>query len=549
MRLKGLSLLALALVSSASFAQLRLEPVITSGISSPIQIIQDPTQPNVQFIVQQRGRIRVLVNGALSGTDALNISTTVSSGGFEKGLLGMAFDPQYATNGFIYISYTTGNTDASTVSWITRINRSVGNPNVFTTATPQNIFTINQPFPNHNGGTIKFGPDGMLYLGLGDGGSGGDPGDRAQNLSNLLGKFLRIDPRTDTQPDPNRFYSIPAGQPFTVQGGTLAPEIWSFGWRNPWKWSFDDPNLLGTGALVIADVGQDLWEEVDYEPAGQGGRNYGWRRKEGFSFFANTSGPNTQYRDPIHVYSHDDGISITGGHIYRGLELGDFFGRYFFADYGTQRVWSIKPNVDGSGEPLAASDLQEHTADLGLDGAISTGGISSIDATPSGELWIVGIGGRIYRIRPESRAFSTDFAVSGATQISGQLRSLSAPDEHVVSYRARFNADTIYGDGAALRIGYRYDGTPPNLAITVRARSNNSSLHTLRLGFRNWVTGKVQFVQTVNLTNAYQTFTTTPVPTTNLVRGDGRIEVVLAGNNDKFSSRPVETIVDYVRVN
>ena len=255
--------------------------VFVSGLASPVAFVQDPSNPAVQFVVEQGGRIRVVSSEVLLGTDFLDLHAAIKAGG-EQGLLGLAFAPDYATSRRFYVNFT--NPVGDTV--VARFRRSA-NPLV---ADPSSRFDllwgaarqgfIAQPFANHNGGNLAFGPDGYLYIGMGDGGAGNDPDHRAQNPAEYLGKMLRIDVSVaDGHPTG---YQVPPTNPFVSSGpaGTL-PEIWSFGLRNPWRFSFDPPAHGGTGALVIGDVGQGAWEEVDYEPAGRGGRNYGWRNREG----------------------------------------------------------------------------------------------------------------------------------------------------------------------------------------------------------------------------------------------------------------------------
>ena len=388
MRTILLVLLLLAAGGVDATAQLRTR-VHASGFTQPIAFVQDPTDPTVQFVVEQAGRIRALRNGIVEGTDFLDLRGSVRAGG-EQGLLGMVFPPDAGLTGRFYLNFT--NTDGDTV--IARFRRS-SNPLVADASSRFDLAwngtggprVIRQPFSNHNGGHLAFGPDGYLYVGLGDGGSGHDPDHRAQNPNELLGKFLRIDVSV---PDAHPVgYQVPADNPFV--GTATRPEIWSFGWRNPWRYSFDDSTRGGTGALVAGDVGQNQWEEVDYEPRGRGGRNYGWRNREGAHDNVTSRPPAFgPLIDPIHEYDHSSGSSITGGYVYRGTALGaDIRGRYFFGDFIRSRVWSIALTVDASGQ-ASASDVREHTADLG--GASQLANVASFAVDASGELYIVSYG-------------------------------------------------------------------------------------------------------------------------------------------------------------
>ena len=301
----------------------------------------------------------------------------------------MALAPDYASSGRLFVNFT--NPAGHTV--IARFQRS-SNPLVADPSTrfdlrwngPSGPAYIAQPFANHNGGCLAFGPDGFLYIGMGDGGDGNDPGNRAQNPSELLGKMLRVDVNV---PDGDAIgYRVPSNNPF-VSGSPIAArtEIWAFGLRNPWRFSFDDPARGGTGALVIGDVGQNAWEEVDYEPANRGGRNYGWRLREGNHDHVTSAPPAYQpLYGAIHEYDRATGQSITGGYVYRGTALPNYRGRYFFADYVRGRVWSIGLAIDGNGE-ATANTLTEHTAALSQLGAI--GNVSSFGVDADGELLIV----------------------------------------------------------------------------------------------------------------------------------------------------------------
>ena len=374
--------------AAAAQAQLRVQ-TFASGFTQPLAFVADPTDRTVHFVVEQRGRIRAVRNGAIQSPDFLDIQSSISSGG-ERGLLGLAFAPDYGASGRFYVNFT--NTAGDTV--VARFRRS-SNPLV---ADPSSRFDlrwngaggpalIEQPFANHNGGHLAFGPDGFLYVGLGDGGSGNDPDHRAQDRATLLGKMLRVDVNV---PDSHPIgYVVPGSNPFAVGGAR--PEVWSFGLRNPWRYSFDDVERGGTGAMVLGDVGQNRWEEVDYEPRGRGGRNYGWRNREGAHDNVTSRPPAfTPLVDPIHEYDRSSGASITGGFVYRGAALGAAFrGRYFFADFISSRVWSIALTLDAGGN-ATASDVREHTTELG--GTPQLSGVSSFGVDADGELYIVSYG-------------------------------------------------------------------------------------------------------------------------------------------------------------
>jgi len=308
------------------------------------------------------------------------------SGG-EQGLLGLVFPPD-GSSPRVFVNFT----DRSGNTVVARFRRSANNRLVADAASrfdlrwSPGLAFIRQPFANHNGGHLAFGPDGFLYIGLGDGGSGDDPDHRAQNPAELLGKMLRIDVNVaDSHPTG---YEVPADNPFVNTPGTRS-EIWDFGLRNPWRYTFDDPARGGTGALVIGDVGQNRIEEIDYEPRGRGGRNYGWRNREGAHDYVTSRPPAfTPLVDPIFEYDHSVGASITGGYVYRGAALGtDYQGRYFFADFVRGRLWSIGLAVDpGTGEARAVG-LIEHTSELG--GTAQLGNVSSFGADADGELYVI----------------------------------------------------------------------------------------------------------------------------------------------------------------
>lgn len=368
-------------------AQLRTR-VHASGFAAPIAFVQDPTDRAVQFVVQQNGHIRVARGGVVLPADFLDLSRETLAGG-ERGLLGLAFAPD-ASSGRFFVNFTNGS--GETV--IARFRRTSSSGASADAASRFDLrwggatgpTSIAQPFPNHNGGNLAFGPDGYLYIGLGDGGSANDPDHRAQNGSELLGKMLRID--VNVPDNHGSGYQIPADNPFTAGHGPVParPEIWAFGLRNPWRYSFDDPNRGGTGALVIGDVGQSSFEEIDYEPSRRGGRNYGWRNREGAHDNVTALPPAfLPLTDPIFEYGRSAGQSVTGGLVYRGRALGPSYrGRYFFGDFVAGRVWSIALAVDPSTGEAKASDLVEHTAELGDVGNVSSFGIDT-----DGELYVV----------------------------------------------------------------------------------------------------------------------------------------------------------------
>ncbi len=301
-------------------------PVFATGFTNPVDITH--AGDSRLFVVQQGGAIKVL--NADSTVNAANFLTltnsTIMSGG-ERGLLGLAFHPDYTNNGYFFVNYTRAG-DGATV--IARYSVDESNPNIADPTTAMVLLTIPQPFSNHNGGTIKFGPDGYLYIGMGDGGSGGDPGNRAQDISDNLGKMLRIDV------DGTAPYSIPPDNPFVGVAGN--DEIWATGLRNPWKFSFD----ANTGDLWIADVGQSQVEEINFVGSSEAGLNYGWRCYEGSNVFNECTTPGVTYEFPFAQYTHAGGAcSITGGYVYAGGNYPNFDNKYFFADYCVNRIGMV----------------------------------------------------------------------------------------------------------------------------------------------------------------------------------------------------------------
>lgn len=318
----------LFILFSTTYCQKNPELVtFATGFIKPVEITH--AGDSRIFVVEQDGKILIIDSeGNINPQPFLDITATVKSTGNEQGLLGLAFDPGYAGNGYFYVNYT----DQNDNTHIARFSVSETNPDVGDVTSEKTLLVVTQPFGNHNGGHLAFGPDGYLYIGLGDGGSAGDPGNRAQNLNVYLGKMLRIDVDNG---DP---YAIPPDNPFV--GDTSARgEIWAYGLRNPWRFSFDRQ----TGDLWIGDVGQNSIEEIDFQPASiSGGENYGWRCYEGNQAF-NTTGCGSQedYVFPIHQYTHSDGCSVTGGYIYRGSQISELQGYYFYADYCSDYIWTL----------------------------------------------------------------------------------------------------------------------------------------------------------------------------------------------------------------
>ncbi len=329
------------------------------------------------FVVEQGGKIWILTKaGTKLPTPFLDIDPRVGSGGNEQGLLGLAFHPNYAQNGFFYVNYTDNSGDTK----ISRFSVSANDPNIADPNSELILLAVDQPYSNHNGGCVKFGPDGYLYIGLGDGGSGGDPQGYGQNRNSLLGKMLRIDV------DGGSPYSIPASNPF-VNSPTTLDEIWALGLRNPWRFSFDRQ----TGDLWMGDVGQNEWEEIDFQPASSvGGENYGWRCYEGTHPFNTNNCPNVSTLTmPVAEYANSNtlGCSVTGGFVYRGFTHPQLYGRYLYTDYCSGRLWSVLPNGTGGWTNTQLVDLLNNQ-------------LVSFGENRNGELFMLGLGNGIaYRLR------------------------------------------------------------------------------------------------------------------------------------------------------
>ncbi len=299
---------------------------ITSGLELPVDIQSAGDGSGRLFIVEKRGRILIFQNGSLLGSPFLDIQDKVDSQNIEEGLLGLAFHPHYTSSGLFYVNYV----DLNGNTVIASFHVSTNNPNRADPASEVDLLHVNQPYSNHKGGGLAFGPDGYLYIGLGDGGSEGDPLRNGQNLQTLLGKMLRINV------DAGVPFAIPSDNPFARAGGS--PEIWAFGLRNPWRFSFDRL----TGGLYIGDVGQDTWEEIDFVPSGApGGLNFGWSNYEGNHPYHDQPPASTSFTFPVAEYSHANGCAVTGGYVYRGVALPAWQGVYVYGDYCSGIVWGL----------------------------------------------------------------------------------------------------------------------------------------------------------------------------------------------------------------
>ena len=367
---------------------------IASGFDKPIYICSFPNHDNHHIVLEQKGTIKIIKNNQILRTYFLDIRDRVHRPlfpGDEMGLLGFAFDPYYIENNYIYVHYN----DKEDNTIISRFEVDDGIANK---SSEKNILKLKQPYMNHNGGTISFGKDGYLYIGLGDGGSAGDPEKRAQDLTNLFGSILRIDVHTSDS------YLIPKDNPF-IDNNNIKSEIWSYGLRNPWRFSFDRL----TGDMIIGDVGQSLWEEINFELfPNKGGKNYGWNVMEGNHCYPEDSKCNSDNLTmPVFEYPNNanyaktlfgikqpnmDGCSITGGYVYRGNELVDMDGRYIFGDYCTGKIWSIVVNENES------INLKNHTGSIMNSIGKKEFYLSSFGEDNKGEIFIIDYNGTIYKL-------------------------------------------------------------------------------------------------------------------------------------------------------
>lgn len=350
---------------------------VASGFDRPLLVTHAGDGSGRLFVVEQTGRIWIVRDGERLPTPFLDLSASVTpiSGYSEQGLLGLAFHPAYADNGRLFVSYT----DRQGTSVVAEYAVAGNNPDVANPASARELLRVAQPYPNHNGGMIAFGPDGYLYISLGDGGSAGDPQGNAQNPWTLLGAILRIDVDSAARP-----YGIPADNPFALSG-LGAPEIWAWGLRNVWRFSFD----RATGDLYLADVGQNLWEEVNFQPADSpGGENYGWNRYEGTHPYSGGPAPENMVL-PVAEYAHNEGgCSISGGYVYRGEAIPDLQGVYFYGDWCTGNIFALYRDTAGEWQSLKFTQLAGKL-------------ISSFGEDEAGELYVVDYtGGGIWRMDP-----------------------------------------------------------------------------------------------------------------------------------------------------
>ncbi len=350
-----------------SSAEITLTPVAT-GLSQPLYLTAPPDDERL-FVVEKTGRIRIVKDGALLATPFLDLSGSVSNGS-EQGLLGMTFHPEYESNGFFYVDYT----DADGDTRVVRYAVSTADPDAADPASAKLILAVEQPFSNHNGGLLLFGSDGKLYIGLGDGGSGGDPHGNGQDLGTLLGKILRIDV---DEGDP---YTIPSDNPFVGRADARG-EIWAYGLRNPWRFAFD----TAAGLLYIADVGQNAWEEVNVVAADVGGLNFGWNIMEGTHCYGASSCDQNGLTLPMLEYGHAEGCSITGGFVYRGTLVPSAVGQYFYSDYCTSFLRSF--SFEGG--------VVTGRADWEVGGI---GRVQSFGVDAAGEMYLLSSNGTVYRM-------------------------------------------------------------------------------------------------------------------------------------------------------
>jgi glucose/arabinose dehydrogenase len=351
--------------SAAQFRAAKVRLARVARLEQPVAMAVRPGEDDTLYLVEQVGRVRVVRGGRLDPTPVVDLSAKVTAGG-EQGLLGLAFSPD---GRYLYLAYTDADGNHQ-ISELTMTGQRAD------PGSERSLLHFDDPFANHNGGQLAFGPDRRLYIGFGDGGSGGDPLGNGQSLGTLFGKILRVDPR----PSGGRPYGIPRDNPFVGRDGAR-PEIWDYGLRNPWRFSFD----AATGDLWIGDVGQNSYEEVDHEPAGSGGRNYGWNRREGRHAFNGGDRPAGAV-DPVIEYGRGDGCTVIGGFVYRGRRIPGLRGAYLYGDYCSGWVRAAR---FGGGKVSGQRDL-----------GLQVSSLSSFGTDADGELYALSLTGDVFRIVP-----------------------------------------------------------------------------------------------------------------------------------------------------
>jgi glucose/arabinose dehydrogenase len=347
---------------------------VVEGLNAPTAVTNDGVNDGRLYVLEKAGAIVIVQDGKVSDTPFLDITDKVGSSGSEQGLLGLAFDPGYTDNHFFYIDYTDRNGDTIIARYTSADDGLTAD-----TGSAKQILKIDQPYANHNGGQLAFGPDGMLYIGMGDGGSQGDPHGNGQNTNALLGKILRIDVHHG---DP---YAIPPDNPF-ANGEDGKPEVWDFGFRNPWRFSFDRQ----THDLYIGDVGQAKWEEIDFIAAGtKGGLNFGWNIMEGAHCYSPaTNCDQSGLVLPVSEFDHGSGCSVIGGYVYRGSQFPQINGVYFYTDYCSGIVWALTRDASGAWTTTRVIDSPSNYA-----------GYSSFGEDLSGELYVTDLAnGALYHL-------------------------------------------------------------------------------------------------------------------------------------------------------
>ena len=457
---------------------LKLEQVGNS-FGSPIFVTSPPGDTSRIFVLDQNGRIYVVKDGVQLSTTFLDINSISSSGG-ERGLLGLAFHPQFSSNGYFFVNFTDNSGDTQ----ISRYRVSVGNADVADATTRYDILNIDQPYSNHNGGCIRFGPDGYLYIGTGDGGSANDPQNRAQNGNSLLGKMLRLDI------DNGSPYAIPPTNPF-IGNSSVRDEIWAVGLRNPWRFNFDS----ATGDMYIADVGQNDWEYIHFEAAGSpGGLNYGWKIVEGSHCFSPSSNCNTPGLEmPIFEYGHTFWPSakccIIGSEIYRGKSMARMQGRYFFTDSCGQDLWSFRY----SDSTNTLTDYVDHTAETGVPGSAA-----SLGTDANGEVYVCR-SSYVYRLVPTDMRLHVPPLITGSlTMISVTAATPNAPTYLAYSFQG-------LGNTPISQLGVVLSLSQPGLAATTSSNSAGNANYIVTpppqlFGRTVWM----QAVQNSNTSNVYQ---------------------------------------------